>query len=150
MDPILSKLNSAALTKVKTESPKVSLDQTGSSFQQIYNNKMQEAFFDKMEASLGFDKPSNMQALSAENIHVETANQELAQNSLDKPGNIVSLMNDRWNKLDTRLENIDKLTPQQLLGIQMETYRDMALIDVSAKVVEKSVQGIQTLEQMQA
>lgn len=154
MDPIISKLNQIATTKVgATPGEKVGppTEKTPAvSFDQTLSEKMIESI------SKSLDSGPTMTVAPADSIHVKDMNAEVASSRFEPQDKIYDLFKDvskSLNSLDANLEIAStpgvELSRGQLLCIQASIAQTSLLAESFSKFVDGITKGIQTVVQSQ-
>lgn len=156
MDPIISKLNEIAQKKVKESSSTGTTGVEGSQFQKKLDSTFAERLLERLQ---GTDSPSNqteLKALSAQDIHVEVQNVEVAgkeSTPQDKFFGLFEEMNSEVLKLDAAVETLAdpgiKLTPRDITMLQITTANSTLLAEGFSRFTESVARGIQTIVQTQ-
>lgn len=157
MDPLITKLNQAAQQKLaKAVSPVPAGNQEPSLFQKTLDNNFTDRVMDKLREDYALDPKNTMNVISADDVHVTSQSQELAENQ-SNPGN---KMADAFKGMNRDLVNLDAtietlmtpgvhLTPPQLLALQAGVAHTGLMGDVFSKVVESINSGIKQVIQTQ-
>lgn len=154
MDPIISKLNQIATTKVgATPGEKVGppTEKTPAvSFDQTLSEKLMESI------SKSLDSKPAMTVAPADSIHVKDMNAEVASSQFepqDKFFDLFKEMDNRLNGLDATIEMLAtpgiKIESSTLLGLQMKMVDINMGAEVFSKFVDGITKGIQTVVQSQ-
>lgn len=157
MDAIVSQLNKVAQEKLKNTSP---LPKEGggasSGVQKTFDQTMSDRMLEKIQND-GIDK-SEVNAISANDIHVETMNPEIAAGGKPASGSekyfdMFKGMNRDLVSLDAAIETLTtpgvKITPRQMLALQAGIANTSIMAEGFSRFTDAVAKGIQTVVQTQ-
>lgn len=157
MDAIVSQLNKVAQEKLKNTSPMPKESGAGSSgVQKTFDQTMADRMLEKIQND-GIDK-SEVNAISAQDIHVETMNPEIAASSKPASGSekyfdMFKGMNRDLVSLDAAIETLTtpgvKITPRQMLALQAGIANTSIMAEGFSRFTDAVAKGIQTVVQTQ-
>ena len=150
MDPIIQKLNQQVTEKLGKSSG-VSEGEP-SAFQQTFDKSVAERLLDKMKESYDGASQAGVNALSAENIHVNTFSPETQAknfNATDQFTDMFKKMNKDLNGLDATLDVLNTpgitLNPRQLLSLQAGVSDMTITAEGFSRFADAITRGIQTI-----
>lgn len=157
MDALIDKLNESVAKDIASSKDfaQPANGSTGqpTAFQSTLDNSMNERMLDKIRENYGTDMPNQMTVLSAENIHIETANVEGVKETGagDQFYGMFKNVNRDLLSLDSTIELLTspgvKVTPRQMLAMQAGIANTSIMAEGFSKLTDGVSKGIQNIVQ---